>query len=178
MTDSSGGAAETGMTSLTTWKGFSFRVRPSRADDEALLAEFFTRVSEEDRRFRFLSGIRKVGRAQIEPLLKVDHEDSENFLAFDDERLIGTAMLVAESDLERAEVAISLDSDYKNRGIGWMLLDHLASYAKSRGIKRIESVEDRSNSQALAVEADVGFRRESYPGDATLVLVSKDLESA
>ena len=167
--------AEHGETVLTTWKDVQFRVRPAAPTDETRLAEFFTHVSPEDRRFRFLSALPQVGHAQLERLVSVDHQSSENFLAFDGNTLIGTAMLAADPQLERAEVAISLRDDYKNRGIGWALLDHLAHYAQARGIKRIESVESRENRQALAVEKDMGFTTEPYGDDPTLVLVSKQL---
>lgn len=175
MTDTSSAAQEAGETSLETWKGFSFRVRPAVPEDEKLLSEFFTHVSPEDRRFRFLTAVDEVGHAFLEQLVSVDHDRSENLLAFDGETLIGTAMLAADPGLQRAEVAISLRADYKNRGIGWALLDHLAKFARQRGIRRIESVESRENRQALAVEADMGFKTESYPGDPSLLLVSKDL---
>lgn len=177
MTDTSSFDHQVGETTLTTWKEFSFHVRPARPEDENLLAEFFTHVSPDDRRFRFLTGVGEVGHTLLEQLVTVDHDRSENFLAFDGQTLIGTAMLAADPGLRRGEVAISLRSDYKNRGIGWALLDHLARYAQQRGIKRIESVESRENRQALAVEVDMGFKTEPYPGDPTLVLVSKDLES-
>ena len=175
MTETSSAAREAGETQLTTWKDFRFRVRPAQPEDEDILAEFFTHVSPDDRRFRFLTGVGEVGAALIEQLVAVDHDRSENFLAFDGETLIGTAMLAADPGLQRGEVAISLRADYKNMGIGWALLDHLARYAQQRGIRRIESVESRENRQALAVEKDMGFKAETYPGDPTLVLVSKDL---
>jgi GNAT superfamily N-acetyltransferase len=162
---------------LTTWKDVTFRVRPFQPDDEGLLAEFFTHVSPDDRRFRFLADVSEVGPAHLQSLITVDHERSENFLAFDKGMLIGSAMLAADAALERAEVAVSLRADYKNMGIGWALLDHLANYARRRNIRRIESVESRENRQALAVETDMGFKTKPFPGDPTLVLVSKDLTS-
>jgi acetyltransferase len=165
-------------TTLTTWKDFTFCVRSAEPADKQRLAEFFTHVSPDDRRFRFLTPVHTIGDAQLENLVAVDHDRSENFLAFDGDRLIGTAMLAADPELTRAEVAISLRADYKARGIGWALLDHLARHAKERGIKRIESVESRENRSALAVETDMGFKTEPYRGDPTLVLVSKDLAGA
>ncbi len=176
MTDTSSPIHPAGEATLTTWKDYSFQVRQASPDDAERLAEFFTHVSPEDRRFRFLSGVGEVGQALVDQLVAVDHDRSENFLAFDGDKLIGTAMLAADPGLQRGEVAISLRADYKNMGIGWALLDHLARYAQQRGIKRIESVESRENRQALAVETDMGFKAEPYPGDSTLVLVSKDLE--
>ena len=178
MSDQAPVVEASGETSLSTWKDFSFRVRPTTSQDEALLAEFFTHVSAEDRRFRFLTGVDNVGHALLERLVSVDHDRTENFLAFDGDLLIGTAMLAADPGRERAEVAISLRADYKDRGIGWALLDHVARFAEQRGIRRIESIESRENRQAIALERDMGFTAEEYPGDASLVLISKDLAPA
>jgi len=75
----------------------------------------------------------------------------------------------------RAEVAIAVRPEYKQRGIGWSLLDFVARDAKSRGIKILESVECRDNRAAIELEKEMGFTATSYPGDATLTLVRKSL---
>jgi len=160
---------------LTTWSGFNFKVRPAGPADEAALAELFTRVTREDRRFRFLSGVDKVGHDFLQRLTQVDHERTEDFLAFDGDTLIATAMLAADPDMERAEVAISVHADYKNRGVGWTLLDHVAQVAAAKGIKLLESIELRDNVGAITLEREMGFTATTYPGDATLVLVQKTL---
>ncbi len=160
---------------LTTWTGFGFTVRPATPDDAAALQEFFTHVTQEDLRFRFLTGLNQLGRAMVERLIQVDHQRSENFLAFDGDRLIGTAMLAADEDGSRAEVAVSLDKDYKGRGIGWCLLDHCARFAASRGVKVLESVESRDNQAAISLEREMGFTAEPVQGDPTLVLLRKQL---
>ena len=97
------------------------------------------------------------------------------YLAFDGDTLIATAMLAADSEMERAEVAISIREDYKNRGLGWTLLDHVAHAAAAKGIKFLESIESRDNVEAIALEKEMGFTATAYPGDATLVLVQKKL---
>ena len=160
---------------LTTWTGFEFRVRPATPDDEAALAELFAKVTPEDRRFRFLSCVKTVGHSLLERLTQVDHQRSEDFLAFDGDTLIATAMLAADAGMERAEVAISIRADYKHRGVGWTLLDHVAREAAARGIKLLESIESRDNVEAVALEKEMGFTVTAYPGDATLVLVQKRL---
>lgn len=160
---------------LSTWTGFCFEVRPATGDDKAALADFFTRVSSEDRRFRFLSAVRKVDDDILRRLTEVDHERSEDFLAFDGDTLIASAMLAADPALERAEVAISIRADYKRRGVGWALLDHVSRYASYRGITLIESVECRDNIEAISLEKEMGFTATAYPGDSTLVLLQKKL---
>jgi GNAT superfamily N-acetyltransferase len=162
-------------TELVTWTGFRFRVRPAAPSDAAILADMFAGVSPEDRRFRFLSAVQTVGHDFLERLTRVDHERTEDFLAFDGDTLIASAMLAADPDGERAEVAISIRSDYKHRGIGWTLLDHVSRFAASKGVELLESIESRDNRAAISLEKEMGFTATAYPGDACLVLVQKRL---
>ena len=165
----------TDCTALATWTGFAFEVRPATPDDEARLADFFARLTPDDRRFRFLSGMPKIGHDLLERLTRVDHDRTVDFLAFDGDDLIASAMLAADPAMERAEVAIAIRPEYKNRGVGWALLAHLARYAREKGIGVIESIECRENVEAIAVEKEMGFTATPYPGDPTLVLLSKKL---
>jgi GNAT superfamily N-acetyltransferase len=162
---------------LETRSGVKLNVRPAAPDDEPGLIEFFRHVAPEDLRFRFLTAVRAVGHDLAHPLVAVDHSRTENLLAFDAETgaLVATAMVAADPDLERAEVAIAIRSDYKHRGVGWTLLAHASDYAAARGIKRLESIECCDNREAISVEKEMGFTARSYPGDATLTLVAKDL---
>ena len=108
--------------SLTTRSGLNLHVRPAAPDDEVLLAEFFTHMTQEDIRYRFLTSLGQVGHEWLKNLVEVDHTQTENFLAFDDsgKTLVATAMLAAEPSLERAEVAIAIRSDFKHCGVGWI----------------------------------------------------------
>lgn len=161
---------------VTTRSGLGLSIRPVASDDGPLLKQFFDQVSQEDLRFRFLSAMHRISDEQIANMLAVDHKLTEDFLAFtDDGTLVGSAIVASDAAGERAEVAIAVRADFKNRGIGWALLDHAADYAKGRGVKTLEAVESRANRQAIAVERDFGFTVKSFPGDAALVIVSKQL---
>lgn len=162
---------------ITTRSGVRLDVRPAAPEDEALLEAFFGQVTPDDLRFRFLSPVRKPGHDLVAPLVQVDHTTTENFLAFadDGETLVATAMIAAEPSLERAEVAIAVRADFKHKGLGWSLLQLAADYARARGIKSIESIEARDNREAIGLEQEMGFTATAYPGDATLVLLRKQL---
>jgi acetyltransferase len=84
-------------------------------------------------------------------------------------------MLASDDSGTTAEVAISIDAAYKNRGIGWTFLGHVARYAKAHGIKRLQSIESRENHAAIEVEHDMGFTTSPFPGDRALVLVEAEL---
>jgi GNAT superfamily N-acetyltransferase len=163
---------------LTTRTGFRFHVRPACPADEGTLAEFFTHVTRDDLRFRFLTGLDEVGHDRIVELVTIDHKCTENFLAFDEHgsMMIGTAMLACDSALDRGEVAICIRKDFKHRGIGWELLAHIARFAEAKGVKTLESIEAYENHAAIELERDMGFTAEPYPGDSTLVLVRRTLD--
>lgn len=160
---------------LPTRNGLRFDIRPADPGDEAALAAFFTYVTADDRRFRFLTGLNEVGRAILVQMTRIDHDRTEDFLAFNEggDTIIASAMLAADPDRTRAEVAISIRADYKNQGIGWVLLEHLCGVAKAKGIKVLQSIESRDNHDAIRLEREMGFVASEYPGDATLMLVQK-----
>ncbi|MBA8882095.1 GNAT family N-acetyltransferase [Phyllobacterium myrsinacearum] len=159
---------------ITTRTGFTFHVRPACAQDEPALAEFFTHVTPEDRRFRFLSSAREVGHDRLIALTQIDHVRTENFLAFNPEEvIIATAMLACDDEMNRGEVAISVRSEDKHKGVGWELLGHLTRYAEAKGVGTLESIESRENHAAIELEREFGFVAEPYPDDSSLVIVRR-----
>lgn len=165
---------------LTTRTGHRFHVRPVNESDEPALAEFFSHVTPEDLRFRFLTGLNTVGHDRLVALTQLDHHRKENFLAFADDRVtvIATAMLACDAAMDTGEVAISIRADYKNRGISWALLAHVARYAEAKGVKNLQSIESYTNHAAIDLEREMGFTARSYPGDAALMLIERKLPLA
>jgi GNAT superfamily N-acetyltransferase len=176
---SDGNTLPTAWAVLTTRKGLRLYVRPVRTDDGAKMEGFFAGLSNDDLRFRFLSPLARPSRSLLDSLVAVDHVHIEDYLAFAEvggkKVLIATAMLAADAGLKRAEVAIAVRPDYRQRGVGWTLLDFVARDARARGIARLESIECRDNVAAVDLEKEMGFTAEPYPGDAGLTLVHKDL---
>ena len=162
---------------LTTRTGFEFHVRQVEPSDKEALAEFFTHVSRDDLRFRFLSPIPEVRESLLDDLVNVDHDHKEDYLAFDidDKTIIASAMVGANADKSEAEVAIVVRSDYKHRGMSWTFLKYVIELARQSGIKKLQSIESRQNHAAIELEKEMGFSARSYPGDATLMLLGFDL---
>ena len=160
---------------LKTRTGFRFDVRPVSANDGAIAEEFFTHVTQADLRFRFLTGINKVGHDRIQALTLVDHELTENFLAFaeGETEMITTGMLACDAALDTGEVAIVIRDDYKHRGISWELLTYIAQCADQKGVKTLQSIESRDNHAAIELEREMDFSAGEFPGDATVVLLTR-----
>ena len=162
---------------LTTRSNYAFQVRAAQSADQPALAEFFTHVEKDDLRFRFLSPINTVGPHLIATLANVDHDRTENILAFDADgrTIIASAMLAVDPDGTRAEVALAIRADYKRRGISWTLLEHVAHVARDKGIETLESIEARDHHEAIEMEREMGFTASPSPGDPTLVLLQVKL---
>ena len=165
---------------LTTRSGLKLFVRPVTSEDDGLIDRFFASLSHDDLRFRFLTPLAHPCASLIEALVNVDHVRTEDFLVFAEidgrKELMASAMLAADPGLSKAEVAIAVRPEFKQKGVGWTVLDFVARDAKARGIKIIESIECRDNRAAIELEKEMGFISLPYPGDASLTLVRKILQ--
>lgn len=165
------------ITELKTRSGATLAVRPVTLEDEPLLEEFFDRVSDDDRRFRFLSAHKHLDHKVLAPLIEVDHFRTESFIAFDEATgvVVGHAMLACDNPLDTGEIAISVCGNWRGKGVGWALLDVLAQAAQHRGLRRVISIEDRENHAAIDLEREKGFVPHGVEGDAHLVMLEKIL---
>ncbi len=163
------------MIDLVTRRGFRFAIRPATPADADAVTAFFDIVSDEDRRFRFLSSVRHLTAAQVHDITAFDYGRHETILAFlpgtDD--IIAAATLAADQAGKTAEVAISIDPDYKGRGIGWTLLDHTAAEARLWGVRTLQSIESRENHATISLEREKGFVARAVEGDSALVLLER-----
>ena len=164
---------------LTTRSGLELLVRPAAREDEATVRAFFAGLGPDDLRFRFLSPMPRLCDSLYDLLLGVDHVRTEDFLVFvredGKERMVASAMLSCDPETKKAEVAISVHPAYRDKGVGWSLLDFIARDAEQRGMEVLQSIECPDNRGALEVEKDLGFEISFYPGDPRLDLVSKRL---
>lgn len=160
---------------LSTRSGIEVEVRPATAADEADLVAFFDGVTDEDRRFRFLSAAEHVSHEQLEPLVHTDHFRTESWLGINKAsgQIVASGVLACDGPLDTAEVAIAIRADHRGKGIGWAMLDFLAGQAKARGCRRVISIESRNNHAAIELEREKGFVPEAFEGDPTLVVLSR-----
>lgn len=160
---------------IETRTGLRLSVRAVRPDDGAALARFFAAVSDDDRRFRFLSAAPAVHASQLHALTHCDHHHGETFLAIDpqDGRIVAAATLAADEARTLAEVAISVRADLRGQGIGWSLLTHVADQAKAWGVSRLQAIESRANHAAITLEREQGFIARAVDGDPTIMILEK-----
>ena len=163
---------------IATRDGLNLNVRPASPDDEQALADFLGKLSPQDLRFRFLSAMKQATPGLARQLLDIDHTQTENLLAFDDQdRLVATAMVAAPDGTDDAEVAVAVRSDLKSHGIGWSMLDQACDYARSRGFKAVHSLQLSDDRAAIALEEEMGFRAQPCADDMSLTILTRNLST-
>lgn len=106
---------------------------PSDADD---LVAFHARLSARTRYLRFFGSYPKIPPKDLERFTTVDHHDRVAFIARLGHDIVAVARYERLDGGDSAEVAFLVADEHQNRGIGSILLEHLASAARERGLRR------------------------------------------
>lgn len=144
--------------------GSTTHVRPIRPDDADALQAFHVAQSERSTYLRFFAHLERLPDRDLHRLVTVDHVDRVALVAVatdadDVERIIGVARydrLVGEAP-EEAEVAFNVSDAHQGRGIGSVLLEHLAAAARERGVRRFVADVLPQNGRMIAVFREAGY---------------------
>jgi len=155
--------------------GTSLRVRPLRPEDEPMLHDLAAHMSHEDLRLRFFTPVRGLTHAVAARLSQLDYDRELALLAEHDDVAVGVAHFFADPDNVCAEYAIAVRSDWKGRGLGYLLMKRLIDVAGQRGIGELVGEVLRENEPMLQMCRELGFTIAPDPRDAQIMLVRKQL---
>lgn len=146
--------------------GSTVRVRPVEPSDERALATFFGSLSVASTALRFFSaGISRESAAR--QAVNIDFDRSYALVAVHGTkpRIVGHAMYAAVNE-ECVEVAFVLADAMQGRGLGTVLLAHIAEAAAAHGFELMEAEVLPENDSMLEVIRESGFpfELESLPG--------------
>ena len=155
--------------------GLNVRMRPATPADREALAAFFAGLSPEDLRHRFLASLKTVDDRQLTRMTRNDGGPDMTFVSCDAAHgaILAVATLATGLDAARAEVAVSVRSDLKGKGLSWSLLQHVLAYARAQGVKVVESIETADNYPALDLEREMGFTVRPVSDDYGLRLAER-----
>jgi acyl-CoA synthetase (NDP forming)/GNAT superfamily N-acetyltransferase len=146
------------------------RMRELDESDAARLAELYDQLPVQDRFLRFFSaGV----RPEVQSLIKRKHPGDVSIGAFRGADLVGVAhAIVTEADPASAEIAMAVAHPAQARGVGTLLLEHLASRARGRGVRRFVADVLAENARMWQVIRDAGLpvRRRIEGGGAHIEL--------
>ena len=135
-------------------------MRPVREGDWDAMLAFFKNLTPESQYFRFFSGSKNFEPAS-QWATKVDYANRFGLVATtgSDERIVAHAALQRnEADQERAEIAFVNADDFQGRGLGTILLAHLAQAAEDLGVSVFEAEVLPQNHKMIEVFRQSGFQ--------------------
>jgi ribosomal protein S18 acetylase RimI-like enzyme len=144
---------------LTLPGGPRFTARPIEAADKAALADFFSRMSEESRRRRFLGPKPKLTARDLAFLTEVDQRRHVALVALDaGESIVGVARYAAwAGEPGRADMAVAVVDEWHGRGLGSALGDRLVAQARASGLAALTGSTLAFNVPAKALLKRLGF---------------------
>jgi acyl-CoA synthetase (NDP forming)/GNAT superfamily N-acetyltransferase len=155
--------------------GSYVRIRPVVPGDREALYALHERASERSRTQRFFSVGADPGHRFVDRLLGPVGVDWGALLVEHREETVALGVFVPTAP-EEAEVAFLVADDHQGKGLGTLLLEHLASVARARGILRFRADVLSTNRDMLTVFADSGFaERAALSGPVTGILMDTDL---
>jgi acetyltransferase len=153
--------------------GTAILIRPIRPEDEALYAPFFAEVTEQDLRLRFFAPIKEFSHAFVARLTQLDYARAMAFVAIDASSgaMLGVVRLHADANYDTAEFAALVRSDFKGRGLGWLLMQTMIDYASAEGLQTVEGQVLQDNISMLTMCRKLGFEIAPDPQDQDLYVV-------
>ncbi len=149
--------------------GRTAHLRPIRGEDAELMVDFYGRVSDESKYFRFFTPMPTLSDKDVHRFTHVDHRERVALVM-----LVGGQMIaVGRYDTVHAgeaEVAFLVEDRHQGRGIAQLLLEHLAQAGRERGIERFVAEVLPDNQKMIRTFRDAGYRVASEYEDGVVVL--------
>ena len=137
--------------------GRTAHVRPVRPEDEPLMVEFYAQVSDESKYYRFFAPMPELSEQDLHRFTHVDHVDRVALVM-----LLGGEMIAVgryeRTEPREAEVAFLVQDRHQGRGIGQLLLEHLAQAGRERGIERFTAEVLPDNQAMIHTFREAGYR--------------------
>jgi acetyl coenzyme A synthetase (ADP forming)-like protein len=150
--------------------GTTVHVRPVLPEDEQRILALLQGLSPESRWLRFFSMPKDLPRLAREAA-HVDYRDRYGLVATTgpEHRVVGHAVYL-RADQDRAEIAFAVSDDFQGRGLGTILLGHLAEAAEENGMAEFTADVLPENHRMIEVFRQSGFplRVRSEPGSITV----------
>ena len=136
--------------------GASMHIRPIRPEDADALQRMHVAQSPESIYFRFFAPVPRLGEKDLYRFTHVDHHNRVALVLVQGEeiRAVGRFDVVAPGE---AEVAFNVADTEQGRGLGSVLLEHLAAAARELGVTRFVADVLPANARMVRVFSDAGY---------------------
>ncbi len=140
--------------------GGTVHLRPITPDDADGLNGLMERSSDQTRYYRFFGPLKRLSDRELHRFTHVDHDTRVAFVVLLGEQVIAVGRFDRLPDTTDAEIAFLVEDAHQGRGLGSVLLEHLAAAARERGIERFVAEVLAQNSRMVRVFRDAGYQAE------------------
>ncbi|MGW5702674.1 bifunctional acetate--CoA ligase family protein/GNAT family N-acetyltransferase [Amycolatopsis japonica] len=138
--------------------GGTVHLRPVIPSDADGLVAFHGRLSERTRYFRYFGAYPRIPQRDLERFSVVDHHDRVAFVALLGDDIVAVGRYERLEHGPSAEVAFVVDDAHQGRGLGSILLEHLAAAASESGLRRFVAEVLAENAGMVRVFRDAGYQ--------------------
>ncbi|WP_067458605.1 bifunctional acetate--CoA ligase family protein/GNAT family N-acetyltransferase [Actinomadura macra] len=139
--------------------GGTAHLRPIRTGDSEILRVFYARLSPESIYYRFFSPRPTLTDREVEHFTSVDHDRRVALIATIGEEMVAVVRYDSFPDRpETAEVAFLVEDAHQGRGLGAVLLEHIAAAARERGVRRFVASVLPDNRRMTRVFREAGYQ--------------------
>ena len=150
--------------------GGAAHLRPITPQDAEALQRFHVALSPESVFLRFFSAMpRLLSDRDLQRFTTVDHAGRVALVALVGDEIVGVARY-DRIDERQAEVAFSVSDAHQGRGLGSVLLEHLAAAARERGIHRFVADVLPQNKKMVMVFREAGYEVTSHFQNGVIAL--------
>ncbi|HEY0509877.1 MAG TPA: bifunctional GNAT family N-acetyltransferase/acetate--CoA ligase family protein [Blastococcus sp.] len=150
--------------------GGTVHLRPICPEDADGINGLMERSSDQTRYYRFFGPMKRLSERDLHRFTHVDHVDRVAFVVLLGDQIVGVGRYDRYPDTDDAEVAFLVEDAHQGRGLGSVLLEHLAAAARERGIKRFVAEVLAQNSKMVRVFQDAGYKSERSYEDGVVHL--------
>jgi acyl-CoA synthetase (NDP forming)/RimJ/RimL family protein N-acetyltransferase len=155
--------------------GGTGHLRPISPSDADAVQAFHVSQSQNSIYLRFFTYKATLSTKELKRFTEVDHRDRVAFVITRGDDIIGIGRYDRLDDPLEAEVAFNVSDHHQGRGVGSILLEHLAAAARENGIRRFSAEVLPENRKMITVFAEAGYEVERHFDDG-VVMLSFDID--
>ncbi|HEV7193444.1 MAG TPA: GNAT family N-acetyltransferase [Jatrophihabitantaceae bacterium] len=137
--------------------GGTVHLRPIRPSDAEALVRFHGGLSRRTRYLRYFSAYPRIPDRDLQRFTNVDHHHRVALIAELAGEIIAVGRYEGTAESDEAEVAFVVADEHQGRGIGSVLLEHLAAAARESGVKRFQAIVLAENDAMINVFREAGY---------------------
>ncbi len=149
--------------------GATAHLRPISPEDAESLERFHEGQSAESIYLRYFAPMPRLSKKDVHRFTHVDHVNRVAFVCTLGDRIVGIGRYDRIDD-GSAEVAFNISDPHQGRGLGSVLLEHLAAAARENGIHRFTAEVLPRNRKMLTVFREAGYEVASHFDDGVVAV--------